>query len=94
MLVQTVEKARCAIFSAEGLHRLPTRLTARRAANGVRKALLRKAAEPTAHVAGFGTRIRGLRPSDTSQGFIDKLNEHPAYAGCSSFLVVGSFLTV
>jgi len=42
-------------------------------ANGVRKALLRKAAEPTAHVAGFGTRVRGLRPSDTSQGFIDKL---------------------
>jgi len=42
-------------------------------ANGVRKALLRKAAEPTAHVAEFGTRVRGLRPSDTSQGFIDKL---------------------
>jgi len=35
-------------------------------ANGVRKALLRKAAEPTAHVAGFGTRVRGLRPSNTS----------------------------
>jgi len=29
--------------------------------------LLRKAAEPTAHVAGLGTRVGGLRPSDTSQ---------------------------
>jgi len=63
---QTVEKARCAFFSAEDLHRLPTRLKARRAANGVRKALLRKASEPTAHVAGFGTRVEGLRPSDTT----------------------------
>jgi len=26
--LQTVEKARCAIFSAEDMHRLPTRLTA------------------------------------------------------------------
>ncbi|MBR5547525.1 MAG: hypothetical protein IKU70_11170, partial [Clostridia bacterium] len=32
------------------MHRLPTRLTARRAANGVRKALLRKASEADAHV--------------------------------------------
>ncbi len=40
--------------------------TARRAANGVRKALLRKAAGPTAHVAGPGIKIGGLRPSDTS----------------------------
>ncbi|MBR5545435.1 MAG: hypothetical protein IKU70_00420, partial [Clostridia bacterium] len=31
------------------MHRLPTRLTARRAANGVRKALLRKASEADAH---------------------------------------------
>jgi len=36
------------------------------AANTVRKSLLRKDSEPTAHVAGFGTRVGGLRPSDTS----------------------------
>ncbi|MBR5546649.1 MAG: hypothetical protein IKU70_06680, partial [Clostridia bacterium] len=44
-----------------------TRLTARRAANGVRKALLRKASEADAHVVSFGTRVGGLRPSDSSQ---------------------------
>ncbi|MBR5547342.1 MAG: hypothetical protein IKU70_10245, partial [Clostridia bacterium] len=44
------------------MHRLPTRLTARRAANGVRKALLRKASEADAHVVSFGTRVGGLRP--------------------------------
>ncbi len=33
----------------------------------IRKALLRKASEPTAQVAGLGTRVGGLRPSDTSQ---------------------------
>jgi len=32
-----------------------------------KEALLRKASEPTAHVAGFGTIVRGQRPSDTSQ---------------------------
>ncbi|MBR5546725.1 MAG: hypothetical protein IKU70_07065, partial [Clostridia bacterium] len=41
--------------------------TARRAANGVRKALLRKASEADAHVVSFGTRVGGLRPSDASQ---------------------------
>ena len=41
------------------MHRLPTRLTARRAANGVRKALLRKASEADAHVVSFGTRVGG-----------------------------------
>ena len=46
---------------------------ARRAANGVRNVLLCKASEPTAHVAGFGTGAGGLRPSDISHGFIDKL---------------------
>jgi len=62
-----------AIFSAE-IAPFAYSPMARRAANGVRKALLRKATEPTAHVAGLGTRIGGLRPSNTSLGFIDSLN--------------------
>jgi len=37
--------------------------------------LLHKAAEPTAHVAGFGTQVGGLRPSDASCGFIDMLKK-------------------
>jgi len=43
--------------------------TARRAANGDRNPLLRKGSETTAHVAGFGLAIGGLRPSNTSMGF-------------------------
>ena len=35
--------------------------------------MLRKGSETTAHVAGFGLAIRGLRPSDTSKGFFDSL---------------------
>jgi len=31
-----------------------------------KETLLRKASEPTAHVAGFGLKVGGLRPSDTS----------------------------
>ena len=42
---------------------------ARRAANGDRNPLLRKGSETTAHVAGFGLAIGGLRPSNTSLGF-------------------------
>ena len=37
--------------------------------------MLRKAAETDVHAAGFGIKIGGLRPSDTSQGFFDKLRE-------------------
>ena len=44
--------------------------TARRAANGDRNPLLRKGSETTAHVAGFGLTVRGLRPSDTSGDFL------------------------
>ena len=33
-----------------------------------KETLLRKASEPSAHVAGFGTRVGGLRPSDTTYG--------------------------
>ena len=40
-----------------------------RAAKSVRKALLGKAAETDVHAAGFGSKIGGLRPSDTSQFF-------------------------
>lgn len=36
----------------------------RRVAKHVRKALLRKTAEPDARAAGFGMRIEGLRPSE------------------------------
>ena len=50
---------------------------ARRAAKSVRKALLRKTAETDVHAAGFGTKIGGLRPSDTSQGFFDSLDLAP-----------------
>jgi len=69
---QSVEKARFAIFSA-GIAPFSYSPLARRAANGVRKALLRKATEPTAHVAGLGTKVRGLQSSDTSHGFVDSL---------------------
>ena len=40
--------------------------SARRAANGDRNPLLRKGSETTAHVAGFGFEVRGLRPDHTS----------------------------
>ncbi|MBE5800909.1 MAG: hypothetical protein E7319_01310 [Clostridiales bacterium] len=43
--------------------------TARRAANGDRNPLLRNGSETTAHVAGFGLTIGGVRPSDTSKTF-------------------------
>ncbi len=36
--------------------------------------MLRKAAETDLHAAGFGMKIEGLRPSDTSQGFFDTLD--------------------
>ena len=42
--------------------------SARRAANGDRKPLLRKGSETTARVAGFGLAIGGVRPSNTSWG--------------------------
>ena len=45
----------------------------RRAAKSVWKALPSKAAEADIHAAGFGSKIRGQRPSDTSQGFFDRL---------------------
>ena len=38
-----------------------------------KETLLRKASEADAHVVSFGTKVRGLRPSDTSYGVIDKL---------------------
>ncbi len=79
-----VEKARCAIFSAEEMHRLPTRLTARRAANGVRKALLRKAAEPTAHVAGFRNHLEDCGPPNLPLRFLNKLGA--GFVPASSFI--------
>ena len=36
--------------------------------------MLRKGSETTAHVAGFGLAIGGLRPSNTSLGFFDILS--------------------
>jgi len=66
---QTVEKAHYAIFSDE----TGFSCTFGAAGETCKETLLRKASEPTAHVAGFGTRAGGLRPSDTSHGFIDKL---------------------
>ena len=56
--------------------------TARRAANGVRKALLRKATEPTAQVAGLGTRVGGLRPSDASQ----RVYRQPETSVCAAII--------
>jgi len=67
---QAVEKARCAIFSAE----TGFSCTFGAAGETRKETLLRKASEPTAHVAGFGLEVGGLWPSDTSHGFIDKLS--------------------
>ena len=52
---QAVEKARCAIFSAE------TGFTRAYGAAGERETSLRKASEPTAHVAGFGLQSEGTQ---------------------------------
>ena len=48
--------------------------------------MLRKGSETTAHVAGFGLAIRGLRPSDTSKGFFDSLNTLPKDARQGVFI--------
>ena len=40
-----------------------------------KETLLRKASDLTAHVAEVGLAVGGLRPSDTSHGFIDSLKE-------------------
>jgi len=71
---QTVEKARCAIFSAE------TGFSCTFGADGEtrKETLLRKASEPTAHVAGFGLEVGGLRPSDTSHRLINKQKKLPS----------------
>ena len=63
-LLQTVEKARCAIFSAETV--FPCAFGT--AGEDCKEALLRKASGPTAHVAGAGMNVGVLRPSDTSRG--------------------------
>ena len=56
-----------AIFSAEtGFH-----CTKGAVVKTCKETLLRKATEPTAHVAGLGIRVGGLRPSDTSLKFVD-----------------------
>ena len=82
----TVEKAPFGIFSAE------TDFSCICGAGGeiCKETLLRKASEPTAHVAGFGTRVGGLRPSDTSHGFIENLKPDPEGSG---FLVAIVSLT-
>ena len=46
--------------------------SAGQAAKHIREALLRKAAETDVRAAGFGIKIGGLRPSDTTQ-FLDSL---------------------
>ena len=38
-----------------------------------KETLLRKASESTAHVAGFGIQLGGLRPSETPKRFFDNL---------------------
>ena len=57
-------KARCAIFSAE------TDFSCTFGAVGetCKETVLRKASEPTAHVAGFGTRVEGLLPPTPPKG--------------------------
>ena len=42
---------------------------------------MRKAAETDVHAEGFGTKIGGLRPSDASQGFFDRLSARPLTGG-------------
>ena len=50
--------------------------------------MLSKASEADAHVVSFGTRVGGLRPSDTSHGFIDKLNR-PSLLPAGAILLLG-----
>ena len=71
---QAVEKARCAIFSAE------TGFTCACGAAGepCKETLLRKASEPTAHVAGFGLQSEGCGPPTPPKGFIDSLRASPS----------------
>ncbi|MCI5955684.1 MAG: hypothetical protein MRZ54_01720, partial [Clostridiales bacterium] len=73
-----VEKARYAIFSAE------TGFTCAYGAAGepCKETLLRKASEPTAHVAGFGLQSEGYGPPTPPKGFIDSLTARPA---CRAF---------
>ena len=58
----TSKKLAKAIFSAE------TGFSCTFDAGGetCKEALVRKASEPTAHVAGFGLKVGGQRPSDAS----------------------------
>jgi len=62
--LQTVEKAHYAIFSDETV--FPCALGT--AGEDCKEALRSKASGPTAHVAGAGMKVGGLRPSDTSRG--------------------------
>ena len=66
--------------------------TARRAANGDRNPLLRKGSETTAHVAGFGLAIGGLRPSNTSMGFRQSETPQDVLRGSSLYIYVGLLL--
>ena len=50
-------------FGKTGFH-----CTCGAAVNPCKETLLRKASETTVHAAGFGTKVRGLRPSDTFHG--------------------------
>ena len=71
---------------------------ARRAANGDRNPLLRKGSETTAHVAGFGLAIRGLRPSDTSRVFSQSAGRAPSEKALSlensQFVYAGGSLSM
>ena len=42
-----------------------------------KETLLRKASESTAHVAGFGIQLGGLRPSEPPRRFFDSLGKSP-----------------
>ena len=62
--VQCVEKARLRRSFPPGLRRPPTPPSAAPGGGRRKETLLRKASESTAHVAGFGMQLGGLRPSE------------------------------
>lgn len=66
-VLRASKKLACGDLFRRGMYHLPTSPTTRRVTNGIRKALLHKASDLTAHVAGFGIEVERLRPFDTYQ---------------------------
>ena len=71
---QLVEKARLRRSFPPGLHRFPLAPAGLPGGKRCKETLLRKASESTAHVAGFGIQLGGLRPSEPPGRFFDSLS--------------------